>query len=130
MLVLSSTYSISVSQPPTNGVTLTEQADYDYQMGLLTKITDPNGNQTTAGYDDFGRMTSLVKPGDSASYPTETIDYTDYTASQPFHTLVYQRQAAGSSDRGRPTSRFYDGLGRLIQTKQEDKNGQENIASE
>jgi YD repeat-containing protein len=52
---------VKVDQPPaTTGATpLSEQAAYDYRLGVITSVTDPNGNVTSAEYDIFGRMITL-----------------------------------------------------------------------
>lgn len=85
-------------------------------MGTLTSVTDVNPATTSAGYDLFGRMQTLVKPGDSPTYPTMQAIYggTDL----PFRYQVAQRQQAGTGNL-RYRQSFYDGLGRQIQTKQE-----------
>ena len=133
--------------PPTvGGVTLTQKADYDYRMGTLIKVTGPNGNflavdcaQTSysipaseetscAQYDAFGRMVALVKPGDSAAFPTVQTFYDDFaylTNGQPFRYLVQQREISGQAGI-RPMQHFYDGLGREIQVKRETAEGAQN----
>jgi YD repeat-containing protein len=47
-----------------------ETAAYDEQLGVLTSVTDANGHNTSADYDEFGRMIALVQPGDSSVAPT------------------------------------------------------------
>ena len=123
-----------VTQPPVtaSGTTfaMTEAAGYDYRMGTLTSVTGPNGAATTvtAGYDAFGRLTSVVKPGDSAQYPTTQATY--YDAAIPFRYTVVQREGAGSSGGTRPSTLTYDGLGRQIQVKRESVDGQQNIVTD
>jgi len=109
---------------------MTEAAGYDYRMGTLTSVTGPNGAATTvtAGYDVFGRLTSIVKPGDSAQYPTTQATY--YDGAIPFRYTVVQREGAGSSGGTRPSTLTYDGLGRQIQTKRESVDGQQNIVTD
>ena len=41
--------------------TIQTQYGYDVQSNPTT-VTDPNGNQTTYSYDDFGRMQSQISP--------------------------------------------------------------------
>ncbi len=107
---------------------LTEAAGYDYRMGTLTSVTGPNGAATTvtAGYDAFGRLTSIVKPGDSPQYPT--IQATYYDGAIPFRYTVVQRE--DSSNASRPSTLSYDGLGRQIQVKRESVDGQQNIVTD
>jgi len=116
-----------------------ERADYDYHMGTLIKVDGPNGatngdsvncanlittnsgtpigaDVSCAGYDVFGRMIELVRPGDSAEYPTVRAIYDDTVI--PFRYRFDQREQAGSGN-SRWTRKYYDGLGREILTKVE-----------
>ncbi|MBI5149483.1 MAG: fibronectin type III domain-containing protein [Candidatus Omnitrophica bacterium] len=82
--------------------------------GQVRSTTDPNQKQGRRGYDIFGRLTTTISPLDSVTYPTQT------TAIEYFsdYTKVTSRQRIKS---GQPQTidvvSFYDGLGRLIQTK-------------
>ena len=110
---------ISVQYPlSAGGAPLTESASYDYLLGVLTSVTDFNGNATTATYDPFGRLLTIRRPGDSAGIPTVKAIY--YDTEQPFRYRVEQREAGSDN---RVTQLFYDGLGRQIQTKLEDTVG-------
>ena len=128
------TFPTLVTQPTVTAsgaaLAMTEGAGYDYRMGTLTSVTGPNGAATTvtAGYDLFGRLTSIVKPGDSAQYPTTQATY--YDGAIPFRYTVVQREGAGSSGGTRPSTLTYDGLGRQIQTKRESVDGQQNIVTD
>ena len=96
------TFPTEIDQPQlANGQTLREQANYDYRMGTLTVITDTNNNVTTAGYDAFGRLTSVVKPGDSPSVPTVQAFYND--TAIPFQYIVTYTAQSGD-DTQRPSS--------------------------
>ena len=87
--------------------------EYDYTLGIPTAITDANSVTTSAEYDTFGRMTKIIAPGDSANSPTLSITYWDNRI--PFQVdLVQKVNNAGASIR---ITRFYDGLGQLIQTQ-------------
>lgn len=68
-------------------------ADYDFGFGVMTGSTDFNGNPTSYGYDSFGRLTSITKPGDSTTLPTTIYTYgmTDPVRAQ---SLVYGRTGA------------------------------------
>ena len=50
-------------------------AAYDKGLGVLTSASDFNTNETTFSYDPLARLTRIVKPGDSAQFPTETYSY-------------------------------------------------------
>jgi YD repeat-containing protein len=116
-------FPIAVTNPLGHG----EQAAYDFRMGTLTAVSDANDsptNDTTvqARYDAFGRLVTLIKPGDSESLPTVEAVYDDraYAArgQQPWRYEVRLREVAGTSA-VRVLQQFYDGLGRLIQTRSE-----------
>ena len=80
----------------------------DYTRDVPTDETDPNGAITYAIYDAFGRMTALIRPGDSSNSPTISAVYFDGTPS-----WIEVTPKNGSTGR-----KIYDGLGRLIQTQQ------------
>ncbi|WP_164689482.1 RHS repeat-associated core domain-containing protein [Herpetosiphon llansteffanensis] len=111
----------------TNPLNQSQQAEYDYQMGSVTKVIDLNGNATSATYDGFGRMTNLIKPGDSSSFPTAHIDY--YDTYRPILYLVSLREDAGQSAI-RPILHFYNGFGQEIQTKAESIDGSQHIVND
>ena len=135
-----STYHALVTQitDPLGRVT---KGEWDYQRGTLLKVLGPNSSSgtgtlctvsgsysipateetTCAQYDSFGRMALLVKSGDSTSSPTVYYSYRNYggTTTTPFRYLYQQRSSGGGGDLLRETVQFYDGMGRLIQSKQE-----------
>jgi RHS repeat-associated protein len=116
-------FPIQVVPPTVNGVTLSETAGYDYRMGTLTSVTGPNGSTTTvnAAYDKFGRMVRLWKPGDTWEQPTIEAAYFDN--EQPFKYAVYPRESQAGYWYLLPVLKFYDGLGREIQSKKESIDG-------
>jgi len=87
---------------------------YDKRLGVMTKEVDPNGVETTASYDKFGRMLTLIKAGDSSSFPTVQFSYCD--SCTPYRVIKTQRIEAGSNNPINKTRYYYDGLGRLVQT--------------
>jgi RHS repeat-associated protein len=108
------TYALSVSQPVTG---ITTSWTYNYAYGQPISETGPNGAATTiyAYYDTFGRMTKLVRPGDSEASATVLITYTHPSSpfsSYPFRVSVQQKLVSATYF---TTRKFYDGLGRLIQ---------------
>ncbi len=88
--------------------------DYNYSLGLpiTEKITGLNDTTVSADYDGFGRLTQLVRPGDSSSSPTVQITYYDYAV--PYYVEATQKIDATTSYVSR---KFYDGLGRQIQSQ-------------
>ena len=112
-------FPISVTQPTVGSVTLSEAAGYDYVMGTLTSVTDPNGNITNAKYDGFGRLVQIAKPGDVLdTAPTVQALYDD--TAIPFRYQVTYRADATQS---RTINQYYDGIGRLIQTRSKNIDG-------
>ena len=64
---------------------------------LLQRSTDPNGNVTSAQYDLFGRVSALIKPGDSSSTPTINQSSPFIGASGPLHEGAKLRDQTSSS---------------------------------
>lgn len=96
-------------------------AGYDEGFGNVTASTEFNGFTTGYGYDTFGRLTSIVKPGDSLAFPTVEYSYIlahDVGGGALINWVeTRQRETAGG---GTVDSRsFYDGLGRKVMTRAE-----------
>src|SRR5262249_22279050 len=64
---------------------LVETADVDGAFGNLLAVREYNGQETRYGYDVFGRLTTVVRPGDSAELPTSA--YT-YQAEAPLSRVI------------------------------------------
>lgn len=122
---------------------LTITAAYNLGLGVIVSTTDFNGNQSTYGYDSHGRITSIVRPGDSPALPTMTFAY---TMSDPRNGIIYSYDASGTLNvttgappapssvivRKRETSgqggtfdtfRYVDGLGRKLAEVEEAESG-------
>jgi RHS repeat-associated protein len=112
-----------------NRPSLAVEASYDAGLAILTSSIDFNGQRTGYGYDVFGRLTQLLKPGDLPAYPS--VEY-EYRLAQPFgasgvvnyvETRLLDR-TPGSMGGDRlahyfRTRSFVDGLGRSLLGKQE-----------
>jgi YD repeat-containing protein len=111
-------YDIARRDPVTvtNVLGQTTAYEYDPLLGLVTRVQGPNGAATATEYvfDDFGRLTAIVGPGDSAAYPTTAITYEDDEA--PWRIVQEARQESGTADTV-ATAVYYDGLGRAVQTQ-------------
>ncbi|MDP2939998.1 MAG: LamG-like jellyroll fold domain-containing protein [Candidatus Omnitrophota bacterium] len=98
-----------------DGVPL-DNGNYKGLWGQTKSSQDPNGNFSYSIYDTFGRIVKTISPFDSIEYPTSSIEY--LLDSIPLKIISHQREKPeqeGSLD----SVSFYDGLGRLIQTKTE-----------
>jgi RHS repeat-associated protein len=121
------TYKLWEKSPLTASTTQTTNWSYSgalwngssytgYTLGVPVSEQGPNGVNTkiTAEYDYFGRLSKIIKPGDSSTYPTLQAVY--YDSWQPMLVDVYQRITAGTgtiySQR-----KFYNGLGQVIQVQ-------------
>ncbi len=100
-----------------------------YSFGAVCRSYGPNGTDTATlyAYDPFGRLKSVVRPGDSGSIPTILYVY-DHT-SVPFKVATWQREEHSCSGCTRPVFTFYDGLGRVVETLAERTNGGEEVLS-
>lgn len=98
------------------GVNLELEAAYDLGLGVMTSFTDPNGRGTGFRYDPFGRLTAIIKPGDSAAYPTQRFEY--HLADPVSHILTRSREVSGQAGTHDSYS-YFDGLGRKLQTRSE-----------
>jgi RHS repeat-associated protein len=104
------------------------QAAYDEGFGTVTASTDFNGNTTRYGYDEFGRLINLVRPGDSDDFPTAEYGYALAVPYQGTNLVNYVETrmldktpgaAAGRRDHYLISRDFVDGLGRKLLSKQE-----------
>lgn len=82
---------------------------YDFASGLVTSITDPNGQVTTAGYNDLlDRLTLVTRPaGGSTTYV-----YGDAIGNLYLRTLTTQ-----DSTQTLTVDQMFDGMGRAVETR-------------
>jgi RHS repeat-associated protein len=112
-------YPIRVTSPVVNGVSLSTVTEYEFALGVPLTVTDANNVSTQYRYDTFGRLTKVIRFGDSETYPSMSYTYTDGPA--PFKIEIDQRDTSGcgASSCVRTAFTFYDGLGRALQTRTE-----------
>jgi RHS repeat-associated protein len=103
-----------------------DDGTYRGLWGQTKSSTDPNGNTSHSIYDTFGRIERQVSPEDSIDYPTASYEY-DLTTI-PLRITSHQRELSGQEGT-LDTVQFYDGLGRLIQTKSESEETNKFIVS-
>jgi len=105
------------------------QAAYDQGLGTMTSSLDFNQNQTSYGYDVFGRLIQVIKPGDTPDYPTSQYGY---FLAVPFgaaglvnyvETLQLDKTPGSAGPNQRDyyliSRAFTDGLGRTLMSKHE-----------
>lgn len=110
------TIHIGSNTPP-----LIVQANYDFGLGMMTSSTDFNTNTSFYGYDTFGRINTITKPGDTTNAPTELYAYQLGIPLDSNRLINFisasKRETAGG---GTLDSRlFFDGLGRKVMVRAE-----------
>jgi len=103
------------------------QAAYDLGLGVITNSVDFNGHGTDYHFDPFGRLSAIIKPGDTHTHPTEEYDY---RLGMPIaggrivnwiETRIREEAGGGTID----SRVFFDGLTRQIMRRAEgETNGQ------
>jgi len=103
------------------GRALTYTAAYDIGFGKVISATEFNGNTTRFTYDWFGRIVSIIRPGDTLELPTQQFVY--HLGSPRSSITTQQREQSGTIN-VRTSVVYFDGLGRQLQTRSEAENGQ------
>jgi RHS repeat-associated protein len=93
-------------------------------VGALKRIVDPNGAATAYTYDPFGRLRTVVRPGDTWDSPTEEWRYYDgvdfpFTDRWPLMVVRLVRGTPGlawcAGGLAFWERLYYDGLGRRVE---------------
>jgi RHS repeat-associated protein len=104
------------------------QADYDPGFATMLAARDFNSHETSYGYDAFARLVRVVKPGDTAAYPTTEYDYVLAQPAGVGRIVNYTETRAldktpGSAGAKRDhyfiSREFMDGLGRRLMIRKE-----------
>jgi len=108
---------------------LVVSVNYNYALGTVTNSTDFNGHIATYGYDVFGRLTTIAKPGDNPAYPSAAYSYMLNVAAGAGRSVNYVETRALDKTPNTPgldaaghyfISRAYvDGMGRALMQKTE-----------
>ncbi len=106
-------FEVKVTVDP-SGLGLATSYNVDPRTGVVTRVVAPDGSVTTASYDLLGRMTALVKPGDTATSPTLTRTYVD---GAPISTVT--EVAKDGTANGLISISQLDAYGRLVCTTKE-----------
>lgn len=99
---------------------LTMSATYDEDFGKVESFTDFNGHTSYFGYDVHGRLTSIVKPGDTVEHPTKVFEY---HLSDPVSYIHAQSRETAGTNQTYDSYTYFDGLGRKLQVRSEGENG-------
>lgn len=94
----------------------------------MKTYTDFNGHTNVYDYDTFGRLTSIIKPPDTA----HTVEF-DYVLSYSMgdEKVINWVETRQKDDTGNLVSRtFYDGLNRAVMTRQEGETSEQVIVKD
>ncbi len=95
-------------------------AQFELRSYQPTSVSDPSGAVTEASFDPLARLVAVIKPGDSAAAPTQTLAYD--TSAVP--TVVAASLAATPGGPRRVERQFVDGGGRIVQQRVSDESGE------
>jgi RHS repeat-associated protein len=107
------------------GRALTYTAAYDIGFGKIISATEFNGNTIRFTYDTFGRITSIVEPGDTVELPTQQFSY---TLGSPRSSITTHLREQSGTAHVRTSVVYFDGLGRKLQSRSKAENGQVIVA--
>ncbi|TGM05941.1 hypothetical protein EHQ76_06635 [Leptospira barantonii] len=103
----------------TNGLGHVSLSNFDFNLGVETSSTDPNGAQTQNGYDAYARKISVTYPGSSG--PNETYSYnktgifdlTNLSNNESVTMNTIDTTTGNTSS----TTKYTDPLGNVIRTE-------------
>ncbi len=107
------------------GRTLTYTAAYDIGFGKIISATEFNGNTTRFTYDPFGRIASIILPGDTLELPTQQFSY---NLGSPRSSITTGQREESGTDHVHTSVVYFDGLGRKLQTRSEAEYGRVVVA--
>jgi RHS repeat-associated protein len=118
------TYPVKI----TNSYNAIKQIAYNYHFGIPVEVTDPYGISLEYSYDAFGRLYMVTSPQVMAKYILVNNYSANLSGSSPAYVVTDKITAAAHPQwaayspyeqiqYSRFSSRFSDGLGRIIQEK-------------
>ncbi|MGE4069846.1 MAG: SpvB/TcaC N-terminal domain-containing protein [Lysobacterales bacterium] len=112
---------IHTGNPDAPDDVLVLSVEYDFGFGNVTTSTDFNGFATGYGYDAFGRLVAVIKPGDSPDFPTTEYSYilAHSLGGGALINWVETRQRETTGGGTLDSRSFFDGLGRKVMTRAE-----------
>ncbi|MDP2922026.1 MAG: toxin TcdB middle/N-terminal domain-containing protein [Candidatus Omnitrophota bacterium] len=103
---------------------------YDAGTGQLLTSTDTNGYTSRNVYDVFGRLKESYGPNDDANHAGIRYEYDLSSAPIKTTSFVREEHNTDNPDKIRKALSFYDGSGRLIQTKTESEDPAKMVVSD
>lgn len=104
----------------TNALNQSTYYNYNYANGKVTQTIDNNGNTFRNTYDGLGRILKTEQP-DQAD-PATLVTKNAYVYTDTFEAVSVQQTNYLDSSNAVNTYNYYDGLGRIIQTKKSAEN--------
>ncbi|WP_144391807.1 SpvB/TcaC N-terminal domain-containing protein [Pleionea sediminis] len=116
----------------TGELLLTESAEVDPLWGAITWHEDFNGQRQSFLYDDLGRLSSIIRVGDSEALPSSRYSYQLQALQNDNELVNYIETKKKSSDDGDyiVSRSYFDGFGRLLQTRSEGAKPEQVIVNE
>lgn len=102
--------------------------NYTWDMGTRNVLgaTDINGQSTTFAYDTFKRRIKAIRPGDTPASPSIQYQYNNWGTLNQQHAKTIVKISDSASIW---YSRYFDGLGRVIQTQAQGETGRTIISA-
>jgi YD repeat-containing protein len=113
----SSTFQDAYATQVKNALNQSTYHNYDYNTGLLTSTTNPNGQITTDSYDVDSRLTNVTRPtggGQTSFCYTDVGGSTCNQGSAPYQVVITK---AITSAKNEAATAIVDGVGRLAHTQ-------------
>lgn len=90
--------------------------DYNFLLGVPTRVVDVNGVETRFEYDTLGRAKKIIKTGDDSTKPSVEYIFKDNDASSKAPMVVGTKtRIETGTNQIMETYQFYNGLGQVIQ---------------
>lgn len=110
----------------TNALSQTVRRRYKLQFGTMTEERDANDARTKLEYDAFGRLTKIFRGTVVGALPPELLPWREFSytlgasgsPATPSRVQTRVREPGHAAD-FRVENRFYDGIGRFLETKGE-----------
>ncbi len=111
--------------PPTGGIAHMASYTYDADWKGLASVADENGALTQYQYDEFGRLSKVLYPGNTNwADPNEEYAYSISKNSNDYVTS--KRKVDGADNKKTWTEALYDAHGRNYKTLDKDKDNSAN----